>query len=999
MTRKQKKILAVSVGCIAFYTLLGFLIIPMILIRVVPDKMAEQLNRPVTIEKIRLNPYALSLTVVNLDIRDGDGAGPFVSLNELYANVQILSLFKRGLILKEVRLDTPRISVVRKSGATFNFSDLIPKGETDAEAPQETDEPSSPFHFAVSNIHIIDGTFAYRDEPYGKTHTMAAINWTVPYISNFIKDRDTYSEPALACTIDDATLTLDVKTKPFKDTMETVVDIDLAGILLPVYAAYIPRDQVGIQVNSGTLGLGVDVSFRQAGDHPSVTVQGSVSLAELDVADEEGRPILNLPRLSVSILPSDVMAGKLHVGAVHIESLTLSAVRQTDGNINLAQLVKKAPSENDPPVPPEPEQAPGEDQASEKQDGSPSPFWVDLDEFKLTDGMVGFTDHAAGTADQPVETRLKNLQITLREVSNRPDTPASFTMATALNDTAQLAFQGRFTADPVSVKCDWTVSDADLTWCQPYLPGTMALVINKGLAATSGSVDMSLPAQGTMALTVTGKTDVRDFAAVDRDKAESFLSWSDFSIDGIHVSMEPLKISVDTISFKDLGNQVVIFQDGVTNLEKIFIASDDNDTADAEAETAPAPKKEDEKVIPIRIGKVALSGTTLGFVDRSISPHFATRLTLDTLDVTGLASEGFEAATVKAQGNVNGHAPIKITGSINPLSKNPFVDIDVLLSNVEMVPFSSYTGKYIGRAIEKGKLSLGVDYLIKDKGIKAGNHLVLDQFALGKTVDSPDAMKMPVGLAIALLKDRKGVIDITMPIAGRTDDPEFKWGKAVLKALGNLITKAATAPFSLVSSIVGGGEELRYIEFQPGESSLSQTEQKKLAAIRKLLVERPGLKLDVVGYVDADGDRAALTALALERKIKAPEMMAALKNGAPDTPETIAAIVQTPEARHKALRRLYKQEILENVREGQTPKPLDDPSLTAMDMESALKDIFQVTDADLGLLAMARADEVTSALLSDETIPGERIFLKEAKTLAPPKANKFKPSRVELGLK
>ena len=340
MTRTQKYLLSLC-GFLAFYTLVGFFIIPMILTRVMPNKLQEQLNRPVTIEKIRLNPYALSLTVTHLTIKEADNTREFISFDTLYANVQLMSLFKRGLILKGVKLVGPRISVVRTSHIAFNFSDLLTGNKDDAtNAPKNTEEPSKPFHFAVSDIQIMDGSFVYHDVPYDKTHTIDGINWKVPYLSNFIKDQDSFSEPALACTVDGAILTLDVKTKPFKNTLETLVHLDLSGISLPTYAAYLPKDQVGIQVKSGALDLGVRISFRQEDGAHQVTVQGDVSLSDLDVADENGGDILNLSGLTLSLLPSDVMNNRLHINEIYLESPTLSVVRDADETLNLLRVVR-----------------------------------------------------------------------------------------------------------------------------------------------------------------------------------------------------------------------------------------------------------------------------------------------------------------------------------------------------------------------------------------------------------------------------------------------------------------------------------------------------------------------------------------------------------------------------------------------------------------------------------------------------------------------------------
>ena len=206
-------------------------------------------------------------------------------------------------------------------------------------------------------------------------------------------------------------------------------------------------------------------------------------------------------------------------------------------------------------------------------------------------------------------------------------------------------------------------------------------------------------------------------------------------------------------------------------------------------------KKQPPPAPAIRVDKISLKNIKTDFIDRKIKPNFSTSLVLSEGRITGLASENFQAADVLIKGNLNNTAPVKISGRINPLAKHLFADLALKLDNMEMAPFSPYTGKYVDRAIEKGKLNLDLVYKIKQKELHADHHIVMDQFSLGNTVDSPDPMGLPVGLAVTLLKDRKGVIDVKLPVSGRIDDPAFKVTRIVFKALGNLF-KAAEGGFA-----------------------------------------------------------------------------------------------------------------------------------------------------------------------------------------------------------
>ena len=253
-------------------------------------------------------------------------------------------------------------------------------------------------------------------------------------------------------------------------------------------------------------------------------------------------------------------------------------------------------------------------------------------------------------------------------------------------------------------------------------------------------------------------------------------------------------------------------------------------------------------------------------------------------------------------------------------------------------------------------------------------------------MDSPDALNLPVGLAVALLTDRDGRINLDIPVSGRTDDPRFSPGKIIIQALTNILTKAATSPFALVGSLVGGGEELRYIEFAHGLASLEADAQKKLTAVEELLFQRPALNLEMTGYVDIEKDRAALAEMALDRELRIMKWAETGKKKEDDA-ITAAEMTFSEEEYAKYLRNLYENKILEHPDTKEIAKPLSDETLT----------ISEMTDA---ILIRQRVQTVRDHILAPGRIDGKRLFALEAKTLVPgKKTDTFKDARVELGLR
>jgi hypothetical protein len=349
-------------------------------------------------------------------------------------------------------------------------------------------------------------------------------------------------------------------------------------------------------------------------------------------------------------------------------------------------------------------------------------------------------------------------------------------------------------------------------------------------------------------------------------------------------------------------------------------------------------------------------------------------------------------ADVLLRGRLDNHAPLEITGRVNPLRDDLFVDLKVDFKDIDLSPMTPYSGRYAGYAIEKGKLSLGLKYLIVKKKLDAGNSVFIDQFNFGEKVDSPDATKLPVRLAVALLKDRKGEIRLDLPVSGSLDDPQFSvWG-VVWKIVKNLLVKAATSPFALLGALMGNGEELSYLEFPPGQTALDAAGEGKLKALAKALNERPALKLDVTGHADPPADRDALRKAAFDRKIRTQKLKELAKQGGDKAIDNVTVL---PAEYPKYLLKAYSAETF--------PKPRNligmQKELPAPEMEKLILTHIEVTDDDLRQLAQDRAKRAVDFLAATKLVEPERLFLVEAKSLVPEKKEKQRDSRVDFVLK
>ena len=376
--------------------------------------------------------------------------------------------------------------------------------------------------------------------------------------------------------------------------------------------------------------------------------------------------------------------------------------------------------------------------------------------------------------------------------------------------------------------------------------------------------------------------------------------------------------------------------------------------------------------MPIAIDAVKLVKAKATFTDRSIKPSVVTGISELTGTIKGLSSKQIAKANIALAGRIDNVAPFKINGQINPLSKDAYTDLTFNLANMDLTTAAPYTGKYVGYPITKGKMSLDLKYKVSQKHLDAENKMLVDQLTLGESTESPDATSLPVRLALALLKDRKGQIDIDLPVKGDLNDPDFKYGRALLKVLGNLITKIAASPFTLMGKLIPGGgdaEELQYLEFDPGAVAVVATELKKIEAIAKGLDERPGLRLEVTGTADPVRDGKVLAL----QKLNA-QLLARWQRGKGISKQADLPIVEE----ERAIKELFDQQrSLQPVAAPAEGAQLPSKPPTIEEMRQQLVAAIPVPDSELRLLAQQRAEQVRGQLIVDGKLADERVFLTE----------------------
>jgi len=515
------------------------------------------------------------------------------------------------------------------------------------------------------------------------------------------------------------------------------------------------------------------------------------------------------------------------------------------------------------------------------------------------------------------------------------------------------------TVDPLMADLDLNVKEMGLRPFQPYLDPFTNVDLRDGMLDLGGKLQVAQEHGRGPLLAFQGHLSVDRLSITDRTDFDELLSWRRLGLNRVVLEIEPTSVKIGDIVLQEPAVSLVVQSDGRLNLAQI--------AKQPSVEIRPQPAEKPAKPVPVNIEAVKLINASATFRDLSIHPVVKAGIGELTGSIKGLSSRELAKADVSLTGKVDRVAPLQIKGQINPLSEEAYTDLTVKFENVDLLAASPYAGKYAGYPIAKGKLFLDLAYKIAKKELTGENKVVIDQLTFGGKTDSPDATSLPVPLAVALLKDRKGQIDVDLPVRGNLDAPDFKYGRVLLNTLLNLLGKVATSPLFLVGALIGGsGDELRFVEFPAGRSDWREAETRKLASLATVLTERPGLSLDIGGAADRRVDARVLAEDTFREKLGRLKQEEA---GKPVRGEALGEPL-SPEESMRLTAVWFAAQFPE---EGVSAKP----ALSIAEMKERLLGTVAVEEAALRLLAQERAQRIRDWLIQQGHIEEERIFLVE----------------------
>ncbi|WP_404937690.1 DUF748 domain-containing protein [Pseudomonas sp. JDS08PS003] len=952
MTKGLIRALCALLTALALYSLLGFLILPGIALRVANQQLANYATTPAHIQRIELNPFSLELTLWGLSI--GEPGKEQIAFERLYANLQLDSLWKRALHLADVELDQPKTEILFDKEGKLNLLALF---KLPASEPTPSDPDAKPFPVRIERIKLAGGYLHFKD-----LRPSEPIEFLYNKLDFELKNLSTLPD-------DSADMTL-VATGPEGGQIDwsgnfSVTPLTSEGTLkvtdgkMKAWWPYV-RDAVPLVLEDGVVNLSTHYKFSLTKETELLLDNTSISIAPFAIKAPDGRPLARLERLDISEATVDLAKQHVIVGKIRSQKLETWAALEADGQLDWQKLFASQPAK--PAAKPQPATA-----DTPKDPAAPGKPWqVLLKDVELRNYQVHLADRQAKPA---VALDVGPLNLDLKNFDSLNQSPFTLKLDTGLGKQGKVSATGEVNLNPITAKLKVQTKDIDLRVAQSYISPFIRLELRSGMLGSDLAVD--LKKVEPLTFSITGRAEVDQLHTLDTLKTRDFVKWKQVVVEGLNYQHGD-SLTISRVNLMQPYARFIINDDRTTNIDDLLIPQPAGGSSKSSGKPAPSSSKP----LGIHIGEIAINDGSANFADLSLTPNFATAVQQLNGHIGTIDSRQAKPAEVDVKGKVDRYAPVTIKGSVNPFDPMAALDIATSFKRVELTTLTPYSGKFAGFRIRKGRLNLDLHYMITKGQLKAENKLVVEQLQLGEKVDSPDAVDLPIRLAVALLKDTDGKISIELPISGDLNNPQFSVMPIVWQTLRNLVLRAAQAPFKFIGGLVtgGGSEDLSNVSFAPGSSELSKESESALTTLAKALKERPTLRLEIEGTSAQSSDGPLIAEQRLEREYQYNYYKILQRRG--DKVPAQASLLQVPEGE--------KSPLLEGIyrtRLKQQP-PAEWAQLSRDERSAKLREglikFWSGSDVLLRQLGQERASSIKDFLVDKGQLADDRVYFIDA---------------------
>lgn len=972
--------IAVALGIFVAYSLVGYLVLPPLIKWGAEKYIADKSAHVLTVGKVKFNPFALSLTLHDLKLSQPDGE-PLLGFDQLFVDFELKSVLRWAYAFDDIRLSGPWARVELRPDGQLNWSAFL-----EAFKDEENKDEGLP-RLLVGRIAVDRGRVEFVDRKVagGFNSRLEPVDFELVDLSTLPDDKGAYTLSLRNQVGTRIRWRGQIALNPMQSTGELAVD----DVLLSRLAPYLDG-RLRIAPPEGKASARLAYRAAYADKHFALNLDDvAATLTGLALRGEkEAQPALTVDKLELSGGRFDLAKRELRVAKLALSGGGLKLTRSADGRLNLQEWLLPAK---------------GVTASGVAQQGGSAPWHVGIDAVELAGYGLTLRDQGMRPA---LALDLQDIRASVRNLSEDLNTALPVSLGFKL--AAGGSFEAEGTVVPATPAADLKLNLARLSLkpAQPYVAQAANLVLTSGSVSGTGRLryDGSVRYDGDFSL--------HDLLLKESASGNRFLSLRRLSTRGLQAT--PERLAIGSLQVDGLGAKLIIHEDKSVNLKRIIKAS-------------PAPAAERKKAGPdskfrVTVDTVKVANSEMDFADLSLALPFGTHIHHLKGHLNGISSRpGGTPAQLELEGLIDDYGLARAVGQINLFDPTGYMDIKTVFRNVEMTRLTPYSATFAGRKIASGKLSLDLEYKIKDRQLAGDNQVIMDKLTLGERVESPKAKDLPLDLAIAILSDSEGRIDLGLPVSGSLDDPQFSYGQIVWKAIVNVITKIVTAPFRALGKLLGiSGEQLEHLAFDPGSAVLLPPERETLKHLAQALGKRPNLVLLVKGTWDPELDRArvkesrlrAAMAKGMGLKLAEGEEAPPVSTANPKVQDVIETLYESRvgKAELKALKARYyqanpgKQPTMGKMLSALSGLVRQEAPLAASELESLkgadlhalmygqLLEKEVVSDEVLTILANKRAGAIANELIVANGIARNRI------EIGPPQSAEGKGKRVEIGL-
>lgn len=938
MSKGFKRLFITLISALAVYSWLGFLLIPSVALKVMNQQLGIYAKAPAHLYRLEFNPFTFELSA--WDFQLGDADNPQISLEHLYGKLAINSLWTQGLHLEDVQLVQAHTQVILNKKGELNLTQLF-------NLPEKTEltEPtaSTPLRVLIDQVQLHNSTLRFNDQRQRDAVdvTFADLNIT---LNNFDTRPASNSALQLSAQANDGAQ-LNYSGDFSLSPLTSQGHIQLKEAKFKSWWPYV-REHFNAQLSDGRLSLDTQYEFSLDQTLEFKAKQLSAQLRSVAL-DQDSQPLLRLPNLNISDTHFDLAAQKLQIGKASSSKLEAWAQIDKNGVINWQKLLPNAT------------QASNTTASSTPVDNSTSKPWqIIVQQAELSEHTFHLVDHSQS---EPVALELTQLNLQIKDFDSIAQKPFNAVFNTHIGQEGRLSSQAQVQLQPLNVDMTLNSSDLDLRPAQAWISPYAHMELRSGLL--NSALKLQISNADDLQLSAQGDASIHQLHLRDTLHQRELVKWDAVDIHGIHYALQEQKLSIDNLLLQQPYVRFIINENLTTNISELFIT---------QPEKPATAQSNDSPPFALHIGGIKINDGSANFADFSLTPNFATAIQQLNGDIGTLDNQSSKVANIDIQGKVDRYAPVTIKGSLTPFDPLKKLDIATSFKHLELTTLTPYSGKFAGYRIHKGRLNLDLHYQITDGKLNATNKLLLEQLQLGERVDSPDAVDLPIRLAIALLKDSKGRIALELPVQGDLNNPEFKVAPIVWKTLRTLISRAVSAPFNFIAGLVNSNtQELSEVGFLPGQFNIHPQAATRLDVLAKALADRPQLRLEVEGGSRAELDGPPLAEMRLARAYQNAWYSILQNRGTKiaSSKETL----EVPEAEKPLLLEgIYRAQLKQ-----QPPAEWVDLNKTerAQQMQNAVLASYAKSPQGLRRLAQARANSIKEYLIENTQLDAERVYL------------------------